>query len=100
MHRRRIHGQQSRRPAHTDPVGEQGCPSGGQSHSSHNPNPYRFYRVGALAQLFSVNRSTIWRWRRSGVLPPFVKFGSLLGLTESQLAEVIQRQQQLPREAA
>ena len=100
MHRRRIHGQQSRRSAHTDPVGEQGRPSGGQSHPSHNPTPYRFYRVGALAQLFSVNRSTIWRWRRSGVLPPFVKFGSLLGLTESQLAEVIQRQQQLPREAA
>jgi predicted DNA-binding transcriptional regulator AlpA len=90
MHCRQLHRQQSRRPAHTDPVGEQGRPSG------HNPNPYRFYRVGALAQLFSVNRSTIWRWRRSGVLPPFVKFGSLLGLTESQLAEVIEQQQRLP----
>jgi predicted DNA-binding transcriptional regulator AlpA len=99
MHRRRIHGQ-SRRPANTDPVGEQNRPSGGQNHPGHNPNPYKFYRVGALAQLFSVNRSTIWRWRRSGILPPFVKFGSLFGLTESQLAEVIQRQQQLPRGAA
>lgn len=55
------------------------------------PHPFRIYRTDRLAELFDVDRATIYRWRQSGVLPPFVEFGGIKGLTERQLAEVMQQ---------
>jgi hypothetical protein len=56
--------------------------------SGFQPNPHRFYRVARLAELYDVDRVTIWRWRKSGVLPPFAKVGSIEGLYEAQLPSI------------
>jgi hypothetical protein len=42
-----------------------------------------------------VDRATIWRWKKAGILPPFVQFGSLAGLTESQLQDAFAQRQRL-----
>jgi hypothetical protein len=55
----------------------------------HQANPFRLYRVGRLAELFDVDRTTIWRWERAGVLPAFVQIGGVRGLTEAQFAELL-----------
>jgi len=55
----------------------------------HDPNPHRLYRPGRLAELFGVDRTTIWRWSRSGVIPPLVRVGGISGLTERQLQQVL-----------
>lgn len=58
------------------------------------PNPFRLYRTERLAELFDVDPSTIWRWRKSGELPPPVEIGGVHGWTEEQLREVIERRRQ------
>src|SRR4051794_12791008 len=58
---------------------------------SNRANPFKLYRVNRLAEIFDVNESTIWRWRQRGLLPAFVEIGGIKGLTEQQLAEVIER---------
>lgn len=50
-----------------------------------SPHPFRIYRTGRLADLFDVDPSTIWRWRRDGFLPPFAKIGGVEGLTGIQV---------------
>jgi predicted DNA-binding transcriptional regulator AlpA len=54
-----------------------------------HPHPFRLYRTERLAELFGVDRATIWRWQKSGVLPPFVEIGGVRGLTEEQVAQVL-----------
>jgi predicted DNA-binding transcriptional regulator AlpA len=55
------------------------------------PNPFRIYRVKRLAELFDVDPSTIWRWTKSGVLPPPVQIGPTIhGWTERQLAPLME----------
>jgi len=53
--------------------------------SAAQPSPLQLYRTGRLAQLFDVHRSTIFRWRESGKLPPFVNIGGVEGLTGDQM---------------
>ncbi|WP_439924705.1 helix-turn-helix transcriptional regulator [Nitrobacter sp. JJSN] len=57
----------------------------------HDPNPFKFYRVNRLAELFGVRRETIWRWEKNGLLPRFKQIGSLRGLTEEQVAQVFEQ---------
>ena len=57
----------------------------------HDPDALRLYRPSRLAALFDVDQSTIWRWRKDGTLPPFTQVGGISGLTEEQVAEVIER---------
>jgi prophage regulatory protein len=33
----------------------------------------RFGSVGQLAQRYNVDKATIWRWARKGILPPPIK---------------------------
>jgi predicted DNA-binding transcriptional regulator AlpA len=51
-------------------------------------NALRLYRTHRLAELLDVNPSTIWKWRKTGVLPEPVHIGSVHGWTESQLEEL------------
>jgi hypothetical protein len=60
-------------------------------------HPFALYRTGRLARLFSVRRETIWRWRKEGLLPPFVRVGRCEGLTGEQLQRLLEQRQ---REAA
>jgi hypothetical protein len=59
-----------------------------------NPHPLRLYRAGRLAELFDVNDSTIWRWRKNGVLPKFAKVGGIEGLTEVEVARLLEQRSQ------
>jgi predicted DNA-binding transcriptional regulator AlpA len=52
-------------------------------------HPFQLYRTETLAKLLSVNRATIWRMRQRGELPPFVRVGSIYGLTGAQLAKIL-----------
>jgi predicted DNA-binding transcriptional regulator AlpA len=56
-----------------------------------HPHPFRLYRTERLAELFGVDRGTVWRWRKAGLLPPFVELGGIRGLTEQQVAEVLKQ---------
>jgi hypothetical protein len=49
----------------------------------------QLYRPGRLAQIFDVDESTIFRWRKSGVLPEFVEVGGIRGLTGVQVQAVL-----------
>jgi predicted DNA-binding transcriptional regulator AlpA len=49
------------------------------------------FRTQRLAALLDVNPATIWRWRRSGVLPPPVAIGSIHGWTSEQVAALLQQ---------
>jgi predicted DNA-binding transcriptional regulator AlpA len=60
--------------------------------TSHNPSPYKIFRVSRLAELFGVDRITIWRWSKTGVIPPLVRLGGISGLTEDQVAHVLEQQ--------
>ena len=62
-----------------------------------NPPPFELFRVGRLAELLHVNRATIWRWRQSGVLPPFVKIGGVEGLTGAQVAQLLDQRSEAGR---
>jgi hypothetical protein len=52
-------------------------------------HPFKLYRVGTLAKLLCVDRSTIWRMRQRGQLPRFVQVGSICGLTGAQLRKIL-----------
>jgi predicted DNA-binding transcriptional regulator AlpA len=54
------------------------------------PHPMRLYRTTRLANLFGVDASTIWRWRKAGVLPPPIQIGGVHGWTEAQLQPLMQ----------
>jgi hypothetical protein len=55
------------------------------------PNRFQIYRPDRLAQILDCNPSTIWRMRKKGLLPPFVKIGNIRGLTEEQLQQVLRQ---------
>jgi predicted DNA-binding transcriptional regulator AlpA len=53
-------------------------------------------RPKRLAELFDVNMTTIWRWRKAGVLPPPVQIGpGIKGWTEDEIAELIEQRRQV-----
>jgi predicted DNA-binding transcriptional regulator AlpA len=56
------------------------------------PHPLRFYRPGRLAELLDVDDATIWRWRKSGILPPPSEISpGIRGWTEEQIRELIEQ---------
>ena len=62
---------------------------------NHTPYPFRLYRVGRVAKLFDVDKSTVWRWKKTGVLPPPAAiFPGFEAWTEEQIQEVIKRHRQ------
>lgn len=81
----------SRQRSTSAPARRDQNPANATGEQSHQPHPLRFYRVGRLAELFGVCRETIWRWEQNGVLPPFRRVGSLRGLTEQQVQQVLEQ---------
>jgi predicted DNA-binding transcriptional regulator AlpA len=57
-------------------------------------NPLRLYRTHRLAELLDVNPSTIWKWRRRGILPEPVHIGGVHAWTEAQLQAVFDKRLQ------
>jgi hypothetical protein len=57
-------------------------------------SPLKLIRPGRLAQLWDVDPSTIWRYRKDGILPPPVQVGCIEGWTEDQLKAVMRPRQQ------
>ena len=55
-------------------------------------HPFQLYRIDRLAELFDVDPSTIHRWRRDGILPPFTEIAGVKGLTGKQLEDFLDRQ--------
>jgi predicted DNA-binding transcriptional regulator AlpA len=73
--------------------------------AAHSPGPQikptsrmKFIRVSRLARLLDVDQSTLWRWRRDGVLPPPVRIGGIVGWPEHQLLDVLAKHQTSERE--
>lgn len=60
--------------------------------SARDAHPLRLFRPTRLARLLGVDASTIWRWRRDGVLPPPVEVGGITGWTEEQIREVLHKE--------
>jgi DNA-binding transcriptional MerR regulator len=54
-------------------------------------NPLRGYRTHRLAELLDVNPSTIWKWRKRGILPPPIRIGSIDIWTEAQLEALFKK---------
>jgi predicted DNA-binding transcriptional regulator AlpA len=48
--------------------------------------PLRLYRIKELANVFHIDRATLWRWRREGTFPKPIAVGGVLVWTEQQLA--------------
>ncbi len=61
----------------------------GRGRSPRDGHPLRIYRPGRMADLLDVDPSTIWRWRRDGVLPPPVKIGGIEGWTDEQVRAIL-----------
>jgi len=52
----------------------------------HQPHPLKRVQTKRLAELLGCHPSTIWRWEKSGRLPPQCPFG---GWSEEQLKELL-----------
>ncbi len=52
-------------------------------------NPLRLYRPGTVAELLSVDQSTLWRWRRDGLIEEPIKVGGIIGWTHEQLQRML-----------
>ena len=57
----------------------------------HRLNPLTLFRVGRTAAFFDCDRSTIWRMRKSGKLPPPAFTDPFEAWTFQQLQDVITR---------
>ena len=57
----------------------------------HQVNPLLLYRVGRLSEIFDCDRSTVWRMRKSGQLPPPAFTGPFEAWTHEQLKTVLAR---------
>jgi predicted DNA-binding transcriptional regulator AlpA len=58
-------------------------------------HPLRIIRPTRLAELFSVDVSTIWRWRQNGVLPPPVEISpAIRGWLESEIRDLLEKRRQ------
>jgi hypothetical protein len=67
--------------------------------SSEAPNfhPLQIFRPGRICKLLDIDKSTLWRWRKQGILPPFVTVGGIEGLTGEQLQTLLaQRREEAP----
>lgn len=51
-------------------------------------SPHKLYRTYRLAELFDVDRTTIYRWRKKGKLP-FARVGDFWAVTEANLQRVL-----------
>jgi predicted DNA-binding transcriptional regulator AlpA len=54
-------------------------------------SPLKIVRPSRLARLLDVDPSTLWRWRKEGILPPPVKIGGISGWPEQQLRQLLER---------
>jgi hypothetical protein len=53
-------------------------------------HPLQLYRPGRLARLLDVHLTTLWRWRKDGLLPPPVQVGpNVRGWTYEQVAHLL-----------
>jgi predicted DNA-binding transcriptional regulator AlpA len=53
-------------------------------------SPLKIVRPGRLACLLDVDPSTVWRWRKNGILPPPVQIGGICGWPEHQLRQLLE----------
>ena len=54
------------------------------------PSSIRLIRPGRLARLLDADPSTIWRWRKSGILPEPKRIGGIFGWTEDQIKQLLE----------
>lgn len=52
-------------------------------------HPLRLYRPSRVAALFDVDQTTVWRWKRDGILPPPIEIAGVSGWTHEQLATLL-----------
>jgi predicted DNA-binding transcriptional regulator AlpA len=57
-------------------------------------SPLKLIRQSRLAELFDINRATLWVWIQKGILPKPLTIGGIKGWPESQLLDVLQRHQE------
>jgi predicted DNA-binding transcriptional regulator AlpA len=48
-------------------------------------HPFKIFRIKRLTELFDCDASTVWRWQKSGLLPPPVRVGGIRGWTAEQI---------------
>jgi hypothetical protein len=48
-------------------------------------HPHALYRPGRLCALFDCDKSTLWRWAKKGLLPPYTGIAGVKGLTGEQI---------------
>ena len=70
-----------------------------RSHATAAPSrtdshPLRLIRPSRLAELLDVNPSTIWRWRKAGILPPPSRVGGVEGWTEPVIQELLDQRRE------
>jgi predicted DNA-binding transcriptional regulator AlpA len=56
-------------------------------------SPYRLYRTRRICELFDVDASTVWRWQRTGVLPPPIQVGGVKGWPEPVIQGLLKQQE-------
>jgi hypothetical protein len=57
------------------------------------PHPFKLYRPARLAYLLGVDTSTLWRWRKAGLIEEPVQVGpSVHGWTGQQVARILKQQ--------
>lgn len=57
-------------------------------------SPLKIYRPNRVCELLDIDVTTLWRWRKEGLLPePAFKLGRIEGWTEQQLAALFKEQQ-------
>jgi predicted DNA-binding transcriptional regulator AlpA len=62
--------------------------------ASYQPHPLKIYRPHRLAALLDIDATTLWRWRKAGIVPPPVEIGpGIRGWTEAMVGEMLQRRQ-------
>src|SRR5262245_57397480 len=48
-------------------------------------HPLRLYRPTTVCELLSIDPSTLWRWRRDGLIEQPIRVGTIIGWTNEQL---------------
>jgi predicted DNA-binding transcriptional regulator AlpA len=86
---RRSHSKHHRRRKHRQ--------HGARTPPNNDPHPFKLYRPARVAELFDCDVTTVWRWRRKGVLPPPVKFEGVVGWTHSDIADVLAQRREEAR---
>ena len=57
-------------------------------------NPYKIYRPKRLCELLDIDSSTLWLWRKRGIVPePAFRAGKISRWTEEQVAALFKQRE-------